>query len=218
MGTEAIDFAGLLCARLCHDLLSPIGALGNGLELLAQENDPEMQAQCLDLLAQSSRAALNKLKFFRLAFGAAGGLGDLIDVPDLYAAMSGIFPTSKNVKIVWHIGAPQVSKPTVKLLLNLGLIVGEALVKGGQLDLALEQRGTRTEIVVRGEGERIVLDPAIRQTLEGDRTPDPLSPRLAPAWMVAQIARTLGPGLQVSPPDASYLLIGAALATGPARA
>ena len=91
MGTEAIDFAGLLCARLCHDLLSPIGALENGLELLAQENDPEMQAQCLDLLAQSSRAALNKLKFFRLAFGVAGGLGDRIDVSDLSAAMSGLF-------------------------------------------------------------------------------------------------------------------------------
>jgi histidine phosphotransferase ChpT len=70
------EFASLLCSRLCHDLLSPVGALNNGIELLADEHDPEMRARCMDLLGESARASANKLKFFRLAFGAAGGFGD----------------------------------------------------------------------------------------------------------------------------------------------
>src|ERR671921_276299 len=64
------EFASLLCSRLCHDLLSPVGALNNGIELLADEHDPEMRARCLDLLGESARASANKLKFFRLDFGA----------------------------------------------------------------------------------------------------------------------------------------------------
>jgi hypothetical protein len=68
---NAIDLASLLCSRLCHDLLSPVGALNNGIELLADEDDPEMRERCLELLAESARASANKLKFFRLALGPA---------------------------------------------------------------------------------------------------------------------------------------------------
>ena len=69
---NAIELASLLCSRLCHDLLSPVGALNNGLELMADEQDPEMRERCLELLAESAKASASKLKFFRLAFGAAG--------------------------------------------------------------------------------------------------------------------------------------------------
>lgn len=74
MAMDAIDFASLLCSRLCHDLLSPVGALNNGIELLADEHDPEMRGKVLELLSDSARASANKLKFFRLAFGAAVAL------------------------------------------------------------------------------------------------------------------------------------------------
>src|SRR4051812_45035105 len=76
-----VDFASLLCSRLCHDLMSPVGALNNGIELLADETDPDMREKCLELLADSARASANKLKFFRLAFGAAGGVGASLGTP-----------------------------------------------------------------------------------------------------------------------------------------
>ena len=76
--TSSTDLAALLCSRLCHDLLSPVGALSNGLELLADEKDPEMRARCFELLEQSARISTDKLKFFRLAYGAAGGFGDQV--------------------------------------------------------------------------------------------------------------------------------------------
>jgi histidine phosphotransferase ChpT len=79
MSLDPVDFASLLCSRLCHDLLSPVGAMANGLELLADEKDPGMRDQVMGLLADSSTSTANKLKFFRLAFGAAGGYGDEVD-------------------------------------------------------------------------------------------------------------------------------------------
>ena len=68
--TSATDLAALLCSRLCHDLLSPVGALSNGLELLADEKDPEMRKRCFELLDQSAKISTDKLNFFRLAYGA----------------------------------------------------------------------------------------------------------------------------------------------------
>ena len=79
MSNSEVDLASLLCSKICHDLLSPIGALNNGLELLEGETDPVMRDRCMDLLADSARISADKLKYFRLAFGAAGGFGDNVD-------------------------------------------------------------------------------------------------------------------------------------------
>src|SRR5690349_24069014 len=86
---NSVELASLLCSRLCHDLLSPVGALNNGIELLADEQDPEMRERCLELLAESARATANKLKFFRLAFGAGGGFGEEIDTREAKVALEG---------------------------------------------------------------------------------------------------------------------------------
>ena len=93
------EFASLLCSRLCHDLLSPVGALNNGIELLADEHDPEMRARCMDLLGESARASANKLKFFRLAFGAAGGFGDEVDTREARVAIEGLFGGDGRIQL-----------------------------------------------------------------------------------------------------------------------
>src|SRR4030095_7146923 len=99
---NAIDLASLLCSRLCHDLLSPVGALNNGLELMADEQDPEMRERCLELLNESARASANKLKFFRLAFGAAGGFGENIDTREARAALDGLFGADRRRELRWR--------------------------------------------------------------------------------------------------------------------
>src|SRR5581483_11494244 len=100
---NAADFASLLCSRLCHDLLSTIGALNNGIELLADESDPEMRERCVELLGESARTSANKLKFFRLAFGAAGGFGDLIDPREAKTAIEGLFGGDGRIQIGWMV-------------------------------------------------------------------------------------------------------------------
>jgi histidine phosphotransferase ChpT len=214
MTVNAVDFASLLCSRLCHDLLSPVGALNNGIELLADEHDPEMRARVLELLSDSARASANKLKFFRLAFGAAGGFGDLIDAREAKTAIEGLFESNKRIELGWIVAESSLSKPAIKVLLNLALIAGDGLVRGGRLDVGAEIVGGKTEIVVRAEGDRIVLDPELRTALIGEADENALAPRAAAAWLAHKIALDSGGGIQVSEPGQPYIVFGATLGNG----
>ncbi|HZU63061.1 MAG TPA: histidine phosphotransferase family protein [Novosphingobium sp.] len=212
--TEALDLASLLCSRMCHDLLSPVGAMTNGLELLADEQDPDMRRRCFELLEQSAASTAAKLKFFRLAFGAAGGFGDSVAVAEARALIEGLIAGREKLELNWQITVDALPKPAVKTVLNLAMIAIEALVRGGRVDVAAELRQDlevpATEIVVRAIGPRIAFDPVVGQALEGKLAPEELSSRTAPARMLANIAARLGGVLQFAQvPEA--LVLGAVL-------
>jgi histidine phosphotransferase ChpT len=208
---NAIDLASLLCSRLCHDLLSPVGALNNGLELMADEQDPEMRERCLELLSESARASANKLKFFRLAFGAAGGFGDHIDTREARAALEGLFGADRRVELGWLVEDDELSKGAVKLLLNLALIAGDALVRGGRLDVGAERGSDRLELVIRAEGPRILLDPALRETILNGNSGGTVEPRAAGAWLAHSLAEQARGEIRLSDPADEVLLIGVTL-------
>ena len=211
MTVNAVDFASLLCSRLCHDLLSPVGAMNNGLELLADETDPEMRVRCLELLSESARASANKLKFFRLAFGAAGGFGDMVDAREAKAAIEGLLGDNARIEIGWLVEEATLSKTAIKVLLNLVLMAGDTLVRGGRLDVGAEVKDGTTEIVVRAEGQRLVLDAELRTALNGEAAEDSLTPRAAAAWLVHLLAVETGGHSQVLAPDPTVLLFGATI-------
>jgi histidine phosphotransferase ChpT len=205
-----VDLASLLCSRLCHDLMSPVGALNNGIELLADEQDPEMRAQCLELLGDSARATANKLKFFRLAFGAGGGFGEAIDANDAKVALQGIFGPERRIELGWMVADEKLSKGAMKLLLNLALIAGDALVRGGRLDVGAETTGAGLEIAIRGEGPRVMLDAGLREMLtRGALDGGDIEPRVAGAWLAKALAAEAGGTIQLSDPSPEVLIIGA---------
>ena len=205
------EFASLLCSRLCHDLLSPVGALNNGIELLADEHDPEMRARCLDLLAESARASANKLKFFRLAFGAAGGFADQVDTREARVAIEGLFGADGRIQLGWMVDEPAMSKSALKVLLNLVLIAGDALVRGGRLDVGAESHNGGLDIVVRAEGSRIVLDPELVKVLRGESGEEEIAPRAAAAWLVHSLVEDAGGAIQVADGEENTLLLGVSL-------
>ena len=210
----SLDFAALLCSRLCHDLLSPVGAFNNGLELMADETDPDMRQRCLDLLAESALTSANKLKFFRLAFGSAGGFGTSVPANEAKQAIEGMFSASGRVKIGWLVGDQPLSKTATKVLLNLALIAGDALVRGGQLDVGAEQRDDLVEIVVRAQGQKIILDPELRRALAGGLAPSELSSRTAAAWMVRSLVEQAGGDVMLSGENEPALLFGVSIPNG----
>ena len=210
MTVSPIDLASLLCSRLCHDLLSPVGALSNGLELLADEKDPEMRKRCFELLEQSAKASADKLKFFRLAFGAAGGFGDQVSVNEARALVDALVGANARVSVNWMFGVDSLAKPAVKTMLNLALIGLDALVRGGTLDIGAEVRDGNTEIVVRAAGQRIAFDATIGQALEGTLPAHELASRTAPAAMIQQLAASIGGNIQVHV-TAESLVMGAVL-------
>jgi histidine phosphotransferase ChpT len=206
---DSVDLASLLCSRLCHDLMSPVGALNNGIELMADEQDPDMRDRCMDLLAESARTTANKLKFFRLAFGAAGGFGDAVDTKEARTAIEGLLGGERKIELDWMAGDEKLSKGATKLLLNLGLIAVDALVRGGRLDIGVE-KGDSVEIAIRAEGPRIALDDAIRETLlmGGDSA---VEARTAGAWLAHSLAAEAGGEIQLNRPSDEVLVIGATL-------
>jgi len=208
---NAIDLASLLCSRLCHDLLSPVGALNNGIELLVDEDDPEMRERCLELLAESARASANKLKFFRLAFGAGGGFGDEIDTREARAALEGLYGPEKRIELGWIVAGDRLPKGAVKLLLNLAMIAGDALVRGGRLDVGAERGDDAIEMVIRAEGTRVLVDPTLRETIVKGASGGTVEPRAAGAWLAHELAAEAGGSIQLSDPSSELLLIGVTL-------
>jgi len=191
--------------------MSPVGALNNGIELLADETDPEMREKCLELLADSARASANKLKFFRLAFGAAGGFGEEIDTREAEVALEGLFGPERRIELGWVVGDEKLPKDAVKLLLNIAMLAGDALVRGGRLDVGAERRGDEIELAVRAEGPRILLDPALRETLANGVKDGPIEPRAAGAWLAHNMIAAAGGTIQLSDPGSEALMIGAHL-------
>ncbi len=213
MTIDPLELTSMIASRLCHDMLSPVGALSNGLELLADEKDPEMRKRCFELLEQSARISADKLKFFRLAFGAAGGFGELVPVAESRAVVDALVANNERIKIVWNLAGDSLPKPAVKTMLNLSLIGIEALVRGGTLEVGAEMRGGSSEIVVRASGPKIAFDPIVGRALEGKLAAGELSSRTAPAAMLHQLAESVGGGLQFALSE-DALVMGAVLPQG----
>ncbi len=214
MSDDRVDFASMLASRLCHDLLSPVGAFANGLELLADEKDPAMRERCFELLEQSARTSANKLKFFRLAFGSAGGFGELVPADEAKSAIQGIIG-DRAIDLNWMIGADPLPKPAVKIILNLSLLLVDALVRGGRLDVGCEKQGGNPdgsiEIALHVEAERIFLDADVETILRDGEGATAMTSRTAPAVLVQAVAAQNGGTVMLARETPTSLLVGAVL-------
>jgi histidine phosphotransferase ChpT len=208
--TSPTDLAALLCSRLCHDMLSPVGALSNGLELLRDEHDPEMRHRCMELLEQSARISADKLKFFRLAYGAAGGFGDRVPAEEPRELVEALVGDNGRIALGWAVSVQTLPKAAVKVLLNLSAIGLDALPRGGDLQIGAESRDGATEIAVRAAGTKVAFDPAIGQALDGTLATEDLSGRTAPAHLIRLMAEEHGGGVQYALTDGA-LVMGAVL-------
>ena len=134
---DPLDLAALLCSRVCHDVISPVGAIVNGLEVLEEDNDPSMRDFALDLIRKSANQASARLQFARLAFGAAGSAGASIDLGDAEAVSKGMFQDDK-IALTWSSPRVLMPKNRVKLLLNLVTLATNAIPRGGAIHVAVE--------------------------------------------------------------------------------
>ena len=151
-----LDLAALLCSRVCHDVISPVGAIVNGLEVLEGEQDEEMRAVAMELIKKSALSASARLQFCRLAFGAAGSFGASIDTADAEKAARDIFATERT-SLQWTAARQLASRNSVKLLLNLCLIANGSIPRGGVItvDLSNGERRMAMRVEARGLNARL---------------------------------------------------------------
>jgi len=158
----ALDLAALLCSRLCHDLISPVGAIINGLEVMEEDKDEETKTFALDLIKKSATQASAKLQFCRLAFGAARSAGAQIELGDAEKAARGLLEDGKTT-LVWNLPRALVAKNRAKLLLNMLLVAGGTIPRGGTL--TAEPMSEGYQVSARGLNAR--LGPATADLLAG---------------------------------------------------
>eukprot|EP01037_Dinobryon_pediforme_P008226 gene8226-8310_t len=163
---DPLDLAALLCSRVCHDVISPVGAIANGLEMLEDEKDPEMRAMAFDLVKKSSAKASAQLQFCRLAFGAAGSAGADIDSGDAQNVANGLLADDRT-RLNWQVPRAYLPKNKVKLLLNLCLIASKAIPRGGLIDVMVSGAGDKMSATVEASGPNLRLAQGVSAILEG---------------------------------------------------
>jgi histidine phosphotransferase ChpT len=167
---DALEFAALLCSRVCHDLISPVGAIVNGLEVLDDNPKPEDRDFALDLIRKSARTASARLQFCRLAFGAAGSAGAQIDLGDAQTMARGHIEDGKAT-IVWNLPRLLLPKNRVKLLLNMLVIAQQTIPRGGTLRVDPIGEGEKMGFRVTATGLNARLPQNIADLLSSSQAP-----------------------------------------------
>jgi histidine phosphotransferase ChpT len=167
---DALELAALLCSRVCHDLISPVGAIVNGLEVLDDDPKPEDREFALDLIRKSAKTASARLQFCRLAFGAAGSAGAQIDLGDAQTMARGHLEDTKTT-ITWNLPRVLLAKNRVKLLLNMMVIAQQTIPRGGMLTVDPIGEGDALGFRVAAAGLNARLPQNIADLLSAGATP-----------------------------------------------
>ena len=205
---DALELAALLCSRVCHDLISPVGAIVNGLEVLDDNPKPEDRDFALDLIRKSAKTASARLQFCRLAFGAAGSSGAQIDLGDAQAMAKGHIEDGK-ITLGWNLPRLLLPKNRVKLLLNMLVIAQQTIPRGGTLTIDPVGEGEAMSFRVTAKG----LNARVPQNI-ADVVSAPAAPPAADAHAVQPYYTRLladACGLKVSlAPEGENVIIAAA--------
>lgn len=164
---DSLDLAALLCSRVCHDVISPVGAIVNGLEVLEDESEESMREFALDLIRKSARQASARLQFARLAFGAAGSAGSSIDLSDAEQVAKGFFQDDK-IRLSWSAPRILLPKNRVKLLLNLLITAMNAIPRGGELNVVVTGDSEACSFVLTSKGLNSRIPTHAKELLAGN--------------------------------------------------
>lgn len=190
---SAPDLAALLCSRVCHDIISPVGAINNGLELLDEGGADE---DAMNLIRQSARNASARLQFARIAFGAAGSAGMLIDTGDAEAVASAFLKNEKP-ELEWSGTRALLPKNKVKLLLNLILVANASIPRGGRLSVALEDTETQPRFTLTTSGPMLRVPPKFLELHSGTQPDEPIDAHSVQPYYTLLLAREAGMAISI---------------------
>ena len=192
-----MDLAALLCSRVCHDVISPVGAIANGLELLEEDTDEETKSIAMDLIKSSSKNASAKLQYARIAFGAAGSAGADIDTGDAESVANSYFDSERKTDLEWHGERALIPKNKVKLLLNLLLVSLGAIPRGGVVKSEISDPNGSVSFTITCTGKKARVPPLFLDLLNGTFEEQLDAHAIQPLYTL-QLARDAGMEVSVS--------------------
>ena len=201
---EALDLGALLCSRVCHDLISPVVAVVNGIEVMEDDADEQTKTFALDLIRKSAATASARLQFCRLAFGAAGSAGASIDTGDAEGVARGMMEDDK-VKITWTLPRVLLPKNRVKLLLNLMVLAGGTIPRGGSLTVEPIGQGDTMGFKVTSSGLNARIPAAVPALVAG-QAESPVDAHAIQPFYTGLLARACGMTVTLAPEGEKIVL------------
>jgi histidine phosphotransferase ChpT len=188
---EGLDLAALLCSRVCHDLISPVGAIMNGLEVMEEGKDEETSQFAMELIKKSARTASAKLQFCRIAFGAAGSAGAQIDTGDAEKVARGLIEDDRT-QVAWNLPRVLLAKNRVKLLLNMLLLAAQAIPRGGQMTVDPVGQGDDLGFKISVTGTIAKVPQAVPALLAGGSAEHPVDAHAIQPFYTSLLAKNVG--------------------------
>ena len=202
---DPLDLAALIASRVCHDVISPVGAIVNGLEVLDEEKDESMREFAMDLVQKSARQASAKLQFSRLAFGASGGAGAQIDMADAGRCTAALMEREK-AELDWQVKAGLLPKAEAKLLLNLLIIALNSTARGGRITVTADKEAGETVMRIVAEGDRAKLPAGVREVIAEGALPNPLDAHAVQPLYAALLAKEARMGVTATQEENRVIL------------
>lgn len=193
--SKDLRIAALMCSRVCHDLISPVSALNNGIEVLNEDDDPEMRDHALSLIEMSGQQASAKLQFARLAFGASSFAADDLPFTEAQKVLDALLVSGK-LKTNWVDAERTVDKSIIKILMNLSVLAADMIPRGGLL--TFECAPADGGFVIRAEGDRARLAEAVANALNGTLAEDDLDPRSIQPFVTGVLIEDAGLVLKIA--------------------
>lgn len=197
--SELVDIrvVGLLCSRLCHELVNPLGAVNNGIELLVDVGD-DMRDDALRLIGTSAERATRRVQFYRMAYGTAG-MSALEDLAAVRTLADGLLAEGR-VGLEWPDAArnPPLREGWGRMLLNMAVAAADTMPRGGTLTVSVATEGSGAVLGVVAQGDRARIEDDARPVYAGKVEPGSLTARTVHAYFTRQLARDLGGTLEVS--------------------
>ncbi|ALN74009.1 MULTISPECIES: histidine phosphotransferase ChpT [unclassified Aureimonas] len=199
---SAPDLAALLASRLCHDIISPVGAVQAGLELLDEmPNDPEAMA----LVRRSTQSAVAKLQFARIAYGSSGSTVAQIDMGDAKTVAEG-FMSFEKAELSWDGQRAYVPKNIAKLVLNLVLIANASVPRGKRVEVKVEELEPRLRITVTASGKPLRVPATFRALLAGETLAEPIDAHGVQQYYTLLLAQECGAKVTLALEDETAIL------------
>ncbi|HEY1753079.1 MAG TPA: histidine phosphotransferase family protein [Caulobacteraceae bacterium] len=203
-GVPADELAARLASKLCHDFISPAGAIVSGLDLLEDPSAKDMRDEAMELIASSARKLVDQLAFARVAFGAAAGAAQF-DCGELERLTRGVF-AHVRADLEWAVEAPQLPKPAAQALVNLAQLAAGALPMGGTARMELSQDREGYRITARAKGPKARLHAEVQGGLAGQPLGDGLGGRWVQAYYVHALMAAAGGHAQGEATDEAIIL------------
>jgi histidine phosphotransferase ChpT len=192
-----IDFAAFLVSRVCHDLVGPMGAVVNGLEVLEDERDAAMRADALKIVSSSAEQALARLQFLRIAFGAAGSVGAELDLGEVGRLAKGLLSSGK-VNLDWQAVHANWPKDWAKLLMNATMLAADCLPRGGDVRVNTGGESAPPSFRIEATGPHAKILDDVEKAVQGDSGKSAIDARGIQPFLTYKLARGLGVALTLT--------------------